>query len=418
MISRIFKNNFIRSGAIYSFANFMVSLVGYVLNLIIARTFSLPDYGEYMTAMAYIFFLGVPLGSFGLIVMKRVGAVKAAQREAVALLLENWLFKEIKNNKLLIILLSLVFSLTVYFKGNMNLPSIIFILAFSLLFIFLNFYLSVLQAYKLFFLAGVLTVLAFGSRLILSLGIIAVFPNLILLFSAFLLALLIGVFAGAKFIRRTPHPKKMELHFQKVTTYLKRKSILIPILTMLGLAGLINADVVLVKKFFSGEMAGLYASISLLGKIVFYIAAPLTLVGFSFFTGEDSKHQSGKILLLLTFIIGVLGLGSIGVYALFPSLIIKVIFGEKFLAVSNLVWLAAIFGSLYSLISLYAQYFIARGNKFGLLCLGATGLQALTIYFFHSSLNQVMIINVGICGVLLSLFVGKVVLSFSQNKNF
>ncbi|MDH5533815.1 MAG: hypothetical protein OEX81_05325, partial [Candidatus Pacebacteria bacterium] len=118
MFQRIFKSSFIRSGVIFSVANFVVSVIGYVINLLIARAFSLANYGEYMTAMSYVLFLSVPITTFGMIVVQRIGRETKEKRKKVAIDLEKWLFSELKTHFPILSIGAIVFSLLVYFKGD------------------------------------------------------------------------------------------------------------------------------------------------------------------------------------------------------------------------------------------------------------------------------------------------------------
>ena len=87
----------------------------------------------------------------------------------------------------------------------------------------------------------------------------------------------------------------------------------------------------------------------------------------------------------------------------------QVIFGAKFLEVTNLVWLSAIFGTLYSLVYLYAQYFVAQNSRFAFLGILAVVFQIIAIYIAHSSLYQILLINILINGVLLIVYIAQVI---------
>lgn len=413
MFQRFFQSRFVRSSIIFSVASFIVSVIGYVINLLIARSFSLADYGEYMTAMSYLLFLFVPINTYGVILVKRLGKEKVSQRKSVAVDLERWLKAELKAHAPLILVLSLIFSVLVYFKGNLGLPAIIFVTLTTLLTLFQTTYSASLQALKNFFLAGLFIVLIFVGKLFLSTVVIIVDPNLINIFVAFLGSTLFGLLIGRKMLHHnlTVSEEKETHKFLNVFSYLKRKDLIITLLTMLGLIGIANVDIILVKKFLPADQAGLYSSISLLGKIILYLATPLSQVAFAFFTGSDSKHNSMLILVLLT--LAYLGIGGIstGAYFFFPELVIGIIFGTKFLIISNLIWMAAIFGTLYSLISLYTQFFISRKSNWGLLVFGASLIQGGLIFFNHNSLSQVIQINIIISMLLLTALVGKIAFS-------
>jgi O-antigen/teichoic acid export membrane protein len=413
MFQKFFKSNFIRSSVIFSVASFIVSVIGYIINLLIARGFSLADYGEYMTAMSYVLFLSVPITTFGMIVVQRIGKEVSNKRKKVALDLEKWLFSELKTHFPILLIGSLIFSSLIYFKGNLGLPAIIFVIFISTLMLFQAFYSASLQAFKNFFLAGVFLITIFIAKLILSIGVIVVSPTLINIFIAFVLSTMVGLFFGKKMISKGQaiSDKEISHKFLNVFNYLKRKQLLITLITTLGLVGLANVDIILVKKFLPADQAGLYSSISLLGKIILYVATPLSQVAFSFFTGSDSKHNSLLILILLSLAYIFIGGVSSLVYFFFPELVIGVIFGSKFLVISNLIWLAAIFGTLYSLITLYAQFFISRKDWWGTLAFGAVLIQFVVIFMNHGSLGEVMLINIGTSFILLTMLVGKLAFS-------
>lgn len=413
MLNRFFKSNFVRSGVIFSIANFIVSVIGYVINLLIARVFSLENYGEYMTAMSYLLFMFVPINTFGFIVIQRLGKEKKEDRKSVALDLERWLFSELKTHLPLLLITSVVFSALVYFKGNLGLPAIIFILITTLLTAFQALYAGSLQAFKQFLLAGIFLIIIFSSKLLFSIGVIITNPNLINIFLAFIFSTLVGLGVGRQMISKgaTESEKKITHKFLNVFSYLKRKQLLITLITTLGIIGLANVDIILVKKFLPADQAGLYSSISLLGKIILYVATPLSQVAFSFFTGSDSKHNSLLILVILTLVY--LGIGTVSTvaYFFFPELVIGIIFGSKFLIISNLIWMAAIFGTLYSLVALYGQFFISKQSWWGALAFIGLIVQGSILFFNHNSLNQILSINIGVTFIILTALIGRIAFS-------
>jgi len=410
-ISKVLKSNFFRSSLTFSIASFVVSVIGYIINLLIARTFSLANYGEYMTSMSYVLFLSVPITTFGMIVTQRIGKEIVLKRKALASTIEKWLIVELKTHSSLLTVLAVAFGILVYYKGNLEVSAILFIITTLFLTLFQIFYVASLQAFKNFFMAGLLLVIIFGGKLILSIGVIFISPNIINIFIAFVVSLFVGLIIGRKMIRNNGNSTKPEqtYKFLNIFKYLKRKNLLITLITTLGLVGLGNIDLILVKKFLPADQAGLYSSISLLGKIILYVATPLSQVAFSYFTGSDSKHNSAKILFLLSVAYLFIGGASTLIYFFYPDLIISIIFGSKFLVINSIIWLAAIFGTLYSLITLYTHYYISKNSWWGALSFIALIIQFILIFFNHSSLLNIMTINIYITFGLLIIFVGKIV---------
>ena len=227
MFQKVLKSNFIRSSVIFSVASFVVSVIGYIVNLLIARGFSLADYGEYMTAMSYVMLLSVPITTFGLIVVQRIGKEASGKRKKLALDLEKWLFSELRAHFPILIIGALIFSLLVYFKGNLGLPAILFVLTISTFTLFQAFYSASLQAFKNFFLAGLFLIIIFTAKLFFSIGVIIIAPTLINLFVAFALSMFLGLIVGKQMIRKGQYVSNKEVShkFLNVIRYLKRKNL-------------------------------------------------------------------------------------------------------------------------------------------------------------------------------------------------
>jgi O-antigen/teichoic acid export membrane protein len=241
-------------------------------------------------------------------------------------------------------------------------------------------------------------------------GIIVIigFPELTWLYLAIilagLLAILFGHYLNAHYSRKVIASEKMSIEMTSTIEYIKRKTVYIPLLTTLGLVGLANVDIILIKKFMSGDLTGLYASLSLMGKIILYLTVPISDVAYSFFSNKDSRHQANKILLMTTLVYFFIGVVSVIGYTLFPEIIINVIFGSKFASLASVLYLSAIFGFLYSLLRLYSQYFVAQNDVWGILSIGGVLLQAVLIYLWHTSITQVFIINIGVFSLILFCF--------------
>lgn len=400
LLERLFNNSFLRSGFFYSVVSFGASFLAYILNLIIARSFSLSDYGEYMSAIAYLTLFSIPLGALGMMVIRKIGSVDPDKRVGLARTIEKWLVHELTSLIPIILFLSIGIGLLMFYKGQMSLPAIFFIILSTIAGIFFNFYTAVLQSYKKFDWAGGFAFASVLIKMVLTIIAIYFFSTLQWLFGSFLIATILITIIGHWLISAWAKKEKNEIRlnddiqFKKFFFYLGKKSVLIPLISIFCVISLSNIDVVLVKKFFVAEEAGLYSSLSLLGKIILYITTPLSAVAYTYFTGSDSRDQSRKVLFAVTGLISLIGFSAALGYGLFPNLVIKIIFGDKFLSVTQLVWLSAVFGALYSLVNLYIQYFAAKNSMYTYLGIIATIAQVLGIYYNHQSLSQILWVNI------------------------
>lgn len=148
-----------------------------------------------------------------------------------------------------------------------------------------------------------------------------------------------------------------------------------------------NVDVILAKYFFSAMDAGIYTSVSVLGKIIFFFPSAIYAVMFPMITerhikGENTAGVLKKGLLYTTFLSGSLAT----IYALFPQLVVKV-FGQKYIGALPLVapYGMAIF--FFSLVVIIMHYHLAIKNmRYIVLLTGFTFLEIFLFFIYHSSI--------------------------------
>jgi O-antigen/teichoic acid export membrane protein len=398
MTKKLLDNHFLKGSIVFTTVSFVVSVFTYFFNLLVARGVNLTSYGEYMTAVSYTTLLGVVFGALNVIVIRKIGRADVADRSSYAHAIEQWLIDNITRFAFPLFIVTGVVGGILMWKANLEAISVLFVISLTAISLFTLFYTAVLQAYKSFVDAGRFLFVGIVLKLIGGAITIFFFPNLLALYISIVvsqaLSLLYGKYLLQKNDTRRHLTKVPKIEFHSITTYLKRKSIIIPTLTTFGLIALANADLIIVKKFFSGDEVGLYAGFALLSRIILYIAQPLAAVAYSFFIGSESKHTSSKVLWLCILAISILGVGSLAGYTLLPHLVIDVIFGSRFYALSSLLWLAAVFGTLNSFVTLLAQYWIAHNSYIGTLSLVAAIAQVIGIALFHASFTQVMIVNI------------------------
>ena len=165
-----------------------------------------------------------------------------------------------------------------------------------------------------------------------------------------------------------------------------------------------NIDILLVKHFFPSDPAGVYAAISQIGRLL-YFASWFGVVNAMFpvaaaSTEQKKAHGIGLPLLL------VLGLSLIFIAAaaLFPHLIMGVIFGSRFIEIGWLLALYAAATALYSLSVVFIAYEMSRRiANTGWLQLIFSGALVLGIGLFHGSLHQVIMVRIVLMAAMLAL---------------
>lgn len=166
-----------------------------------------------------------------------------------------------------------------------------------------------------------------------------------------------------------------------------------------------NIDILLVKHFFPPEPAGLYAAISQVGRLLYFICwfgvvnvmFPVTAA-----YSEDERRPRG-LLLPMALVFGISSLFVLAV-ALAPHLVMGLVFGAKFTQSEGLLALYAGATALYSLSVVLIAYEMSRRiANTGWLQLLFSGAMVLVIEMFHGSLRQVVMVRIVLMLVMLVL---------------
>lgn len=396
LIKRLSRNDFIKGGILFTSISFLVSICNYIFNLILARGFSLSIYGEYMTALSYFAVLTVPFSALNIIVLNKLSKTKVENRATLAMSIEKYILSSILKFKWHILFILTAISILFYFKTNLSSLTIGFILSSLFLNVYSIFYSATIQAYKKFLIAGLFPLSIAIFKIVSGFFIINSYPTLLSLYLFLILVNIFTIYIGSRLLRYKQKINKNLIKLKSPQSYIRSKQIVLSTISMLGIIGMLNMDLIFVKKFFDSDQAGLYAAISLMGKIILYATGPLSLVAVTFFSGSENKQNRNKILLFTALLYVLVGIVASIVYWLFSNLVVSLIFGSKFLVISQYIWLSAIFGTLYSLVNLFAQFGISKLRTFASFSVLGLILQVIGLYFIHRSFYDVLIINISI----------------------
>jgi len=121
-----------------------------------------------------------------------------------------------------------------------------------------------------------------------------------------------------------------------------------------------NSDVILVKHYFDNENSGLYASIALIGRAVFFATWIVVTILFPKVIDKEKRGEPHQHLffnsLVIVFIIDIV---FVAICYLLDDFIIGVAFGEAYLSVSSLLWQYTLSTSLFALANVFVYYFMS-----------------------------------------------------------
>lgn len=172
-------------------------------------------------------------------------------------------------------------------------------------------------------------------------------------------------------------------------------------------AAFLAIDVIFVRAWIGGDPAGYYAGAQKMSTIVYFLPVAVAVVMFPRISAESALEKASWNTLLqgLAIVVVLCGL-TCGLFALFPSQLLGLMFGSEYLPGSQLVPVFSLAMFCFSLVSIMT-YFLLGTDRFNFVYILAAGLglESLAIYLFHTTIYQVAWVVAGV-GILLALSMG------------
>src|SRR5205823_5773166 len=164
-----------------------------------------------------------------------------------------------------------------------------------------------------------------------------------------------------------------------------------------------NIDILLVKHFFAPEQAGLYAAVALVGRVLYFAAWSVVSAMFPVSAAAKPREEDPNVILVpLLFVLGI-GVVFVLLLSFFPGLVVQTIFGGGFSHAEPLLALYAVATGLYALSVVLMAYEMSRRiANTGWLQLAFSGVIVGGICLFHSTLREVVIVQIVLMVVLLA----------------
>src|SRR3989344_3110798 len=178
---------------------------------------------------------------------------------------------------------------------------------------------------------------------------------------------------------------------EEKTSFDKIQQTSIPyIVSMFVIFLILSTDIILAKRFFSAETAGMYAVLSILGKIIFFGTFAISKAMFPL-TSErhDINKDSSQLFKKSLLLVFILCLVAVFAYLIIPELIIWILYGNQYTSVANLLIYSAIafsFLSLSNVIIVYALSINKITNYFYLPIFFI--IQITLLFIFHNTLFE------------------------------
>jgi len=404
MIKKIVSNELVR-GSFVLFITFNIfNILNFVFQFSMARMLGPVEYGVFAVLMSMLYFMAIPSDSIQTIVSRYTSKFNVKEENGkIKSLITKSLKKGILFAFLIYLLLIPFFYLFSYF---LNISFFLVLLTGLMLFTFFLIPTTrgVLQGQKRFNSLGINMVLDSGIKVLISLYLVFIGWSVYGAVLSILLGSFIALILSFIPLRKTLSEKSKSANFSGIYQY--SSPIVFSILAILLMQSL---DVILAKRFFSPEVAGQYAVANLIGKMIFFgtLAISKSMFPLSSEKFDDGKNTN-KIFYRSLIIVLFLCVSALLVLLLFPELFVKVLFGEKYLPVSNIIFNIGLAFSFISLSNLVVLYCISVNRKINTFYMaGFVIIQVILLWLFKSSLYS---FSIAMMISSLLLFIGSLII--------
>ena len=401
MIQRLKSNTFVWNSLILFSGTMLVNVLNYLFHFAVGRLVTAPVYGEVEALISLLTIVSVPAGAIGIIATKYSAKMKLSGDKGGSYALFRYLNKQIFFFGLPLLLI--VFALTPIIKNFLNIESSI-PLFFVWALMFLSFLSAVsngiLSGWQKFGSANATGIWGALSKLILGVVLIKLGFLVNGAVGSFLVAGVVSYGVSLlclRFILETKSVSDTSQVIQDIDTRTIKQSVLPTFIGIFAITLLGNVDMIFAKHALDPAVSGEYSALSIVARTIFFVTSVIASVLFAMTAGEGQKSEASvhtfKQASLLTLLIG---LGSVAFFFLFPSFVLSIFFGAKYLSVSHfLVWFA-LMAAFYSLANLFVQYLLSLHQMnvmiwFLMIAIG----EVFALYFFGKSLYTIIIIATG-----------------------
>ena len=376
-ITYIKEDVFLKNNAVFFIGSIVTAFLNYLYYPVMSRLMTVERFGEVQTIFSFVFLSGVILTVFRMIVLhiasNRIdeGVVPTGPPDQNDSVIAS-LFTATLATHLPFVILLIVASpaLSEFFAFETSWNFAVFALYFTLTIPF-TFYGAHLTGKSKFGTVSIANIIqAFGKLIFAALFVILGLD----VFGA-IGALVIASFLALLYIRTKSKDFLLSLTpSNNVRRALKKEfSYGLLILISLGLVTfLYAADVLVVKRLFSPEIAGTYSGIATIARIIFFATGSISTVLLSSIKIRNTPAINQAILLKATLFVCMIGGSALLLFTLFPNQIITLLIGKKFVPMAHHLPYLSLYLFLVSLLNLFVAYFIALRLK-SLLPISALG---------------------------------------------
>ena len=398
LIQKIMSHSLAKDSMIMFAGSMASNVTSYIYHLLMGRWIGPSGYGELSSLLSIFYIFTVPLNVGALVLVKFISGFKAhgeiGQTKALFVRVTKAAIILCATLLPIIIVVSPFITKYLHIQSPVMFVIVYLIFVFSLLTVIMS---SVLQGYQKFLWVSILGVSAVLVKLLFSVPAVQFYVMGVLLATLLSVVVVYGLnFLPLRFLFAA---KSLPIRLTKREAF----AFAVPtLLVTLGMTSIYSTDMILVRHYFSGLDAGIYASLALLGKIIFYASSILATVFYPILSERTAKGEKTDTLIGIGLLsVTAISLGITAIYFLFPNFIIRMLFGSLYVAGSSFLGVFGLFLVLYSIGNMFTVTFLATGKtKIWIIPVMCALLQIVGIAIWHQTIQMVIYINIGISALL------------------
>lgn len=385
------QDDFLRHNAIFFAGNLSIGVLNYLFYPILGRLLAPSYFGEVQTLFSLFSHIGVFFNVLGLVVVNIV-ANQATDQAASQVIIELEKFALFISTAGFVLFLFLAIPLEHFFQFGSAYPFVGLAIAI-LISVPITFRRAVLQGIRDFAGLSWAGIVGAAVKLVVAIGLVLGGYKTGGAVAAVLVAqLLTLLYVWWRLRQKHSSYQWGQQHFswpklELIAPELKYAGLVLSVSLIITIQYTI--DILTVKHYFPAHQAGLYAGVSTIANIIFFVAASVSGV---LIASVKIGHHGNKALLKRSLILtSLLAGGALVVFAALPHLVTTILIGSKYASAAHYLPSIAFATFLISIANLLFIYHLAqRAYTIAALALGGSALTIALMLVHHPSIQAII----------------------------
>lgn len=402
-LRRFRKDEFVRGSILLVIMLGIFNILNYVFQISMARMLSAADYGIIAVLMSFVYIFGIPSEAIQTIVSRYTSKFAIKKENGK---IKDLLLKSLRKSLTFSITFFVIFLLLVLFFSSWLRISF-FLLAITGLIIITSFFTpitrGILQGKKRFKEMGLNLILEAVIKIVFSVSLVFIGLNVYGAIGGVVLGTAGAFLLSFPFIKEVLKSKVKDGKFKDIYSYNFASLIAITSIVLIY-----SVDIILARKFFSPELAGQYAFVSLIAKTIVFANIAIGKAMFPLAAEKfEGGKKTGKILKKSILFISLISAVALGLFFFFPEQVIRILSlgSDKYLQASGVLFLLGLAFSLTSFSYILSLYNISinKMKKTASFMLVFALVEIILLCLFNSSLES-FAISILISNVLMFIY--------------